>query len=56
MEVFVQSNFDESTINLIVNKKLIEQQKNKNNLLKLEKNKKQESVQKKIKVKIHGKR
>lgn len=56
MEVFVQSNFDESTINLIVNKKLIEQQKNKNNLLKLEKNKKPEEVPKKIKVKIHGKR
>ena len=47
MEVFVQSNFDESTINLIVNKKLIEQQKNKNNLLKLEKNKKPEEVPKK---------
>ena len=47
MEVFVQSNFDESTINLIVNKKLIEQQKNKNNLLKLEKNKKPEELPKK---------
>jgi hypothetical protein len=47
MEVFVQSNFDESTINLIVNKKLIEQQKNKNNLLKIEKNKKAEEVIKK---------
>ena len=47
MEVFVQSNFDESTINLIVNKKLIEQQKNKNNLLKTEKNKKEEEVIKK---------
>ena len=47
MEVFVQSNFDESTINLIVNKKLIEQQKNKNNLLKTEKNKIEEEVIKK---------
>ena len=30
MEVFVQSNFDESTINLIVNKKLKKKKKKKN--------------------------
>ena len=40
MEVFVQSNFDESAIDLIIDKKLIEQQKIKNNLIREEKNKK----------------
>jgi hypothetical protein len=42
----VQSNFDESAINLIIDKKLIEQQKIKNNLLKIEKNKRIEDEKK----------